>query len=117
MGLGTEVAAPNSQVVPISQVVLKTGFTVYILLLSPQTVTVLLSYIGSRFRENWDKDNRKKTIHQYLSVFAILRKKRKEILCLSRILGDVLHTSSFLGRCEGNKGVTGFVRRQEPHAV
>ncbi len=29
IGLGTEVAALNSQVVPISQVVLKTGFSVY----------------------------------------------------------------------------------------
>ncbi len=29
IGLGTEVAALTSQVVPISQVVLKTGFTVY----------------------------------------------------------------------------------------
>ncbi len=30
IGLGTGVAALNSQVVPISQVVLKTGFTVYL---------------------------------------------------------------------------------------
>ena len=30
IGLGTEVAALNPQVVPISQVVLKTGFTVYV---------------------------------------------------------------------------------------
>ncbi len=29
MGIGTEVAVVNSQVVPISQVVLKTGFTVF----------------------------------------------------------------------------------------
>ncbi len=28
IGIATEVAVPNSQVVPISQVVLKTGFTV-----------------------------------------------------------------------------------------
>ncbi len=33
IGLGTEVAALNSQVVPISQVVLKTGFTVFIKML------------------------------------------------------------------------------------
>ena len=30
IGLGTEVAVFNSQAVPISQVVLKTGFTVHI---------------------------------------------------------------------------------------
>ncbi len=30
IGLGAEVAVPNSQVVPISQVVLKIGFTVHV---------------------------------------------------------------------------------------
>ncbi len=30
IGLGAEVVVPNSQVVPISQVVLKTGSTVYL---------------------------------------------------------------------------------------
>ncbi len=30
MGIGTEVAVLNSQVVPISQVVLKAGFTVFV---------------------------------------------------------------------------------------
>ncbi len=34
IGLGTEVAVLNSQVVPISQVVLKTGFTVYFSIMS-----------------------------------------------------------------------------------
>ncbi len=35
IGIGTKVAALNSEVVPISHVVLKTGFTVYVPLCVP----------------------------------------------------------------------------------
>ncbi len=40
IGIGTEVAVLNSQVVPISQVVLKTGFTVYNKLFSQACVFI-----------------------------------------------------------------------------
>ncbi len=39
IGLGTEVVGLNSQVVPISQVVLKTGFTVVLILHETNVVT------------------------------------------------------------------------------
>ncbi len=44
IGLGTEVAVLNSQVVPISQVVLKTGFTVYSLSSWFQPIKLIINW-------------------------------------------------------------------------
>ncbi len=89
IGLGTVVAVRNSQVVPISQVVLKTGFTVHVIVRESFEMTVLKWWTTMNISAKW-----------YFKFFYRKQKRRKattqprakSISTTQRILATTFHS-------------------------